>query len=291
MIASTAHLARHAREHGFAVAAVNVLDDLSMRAAIAAAVERSSPLIVQVSVKTLRSVGLELMTTMFRLAAEPAPVPLALHLDHCPDRSVISACVAAGWSSVLFDASDRDLEQAERETSEVVTEAHAAGVDVESEIENIVGVEDDIGSDVAVHGYTVQVLADVATRTGTDLLAPQLGTAHGLYTATPVLLPERVRELAALTDRPVVLHGGTGLSEEDFRTFIAAGISKINISTGLKMAYMRAAQAHTATAEATGRWDPPSMFRDVATAVQTEVAGHLDVFGSSGRADGMGTGR
>ena len=291
MIASTAHLARHAREHGFAVAAVNILDDLSLRAAVAAAVERSAPLIVQVSVKTVRSLGLELMTTMFRLAAEPVPVPVALHLDHCPDRSVISGCVAAGWSSVLFDASDRDLGQAERETAEVVAEAHAAGVDVESEIENIVGVEDGVGSDVAVHGYSAQVLAEVAERTGADLLAPQLGTAHGLYTAAPVLLPDRVRELVALTDRPVVLHGGTGLSDEDFRTFIAAGVSKINISTGLKMAYMRAAQAHTAHAERSGRWDPPSMFRDISTAVQTEVAAHLDVFGSSGQAEAMGGGR
>ncbi|HEY3436737.1 MAG TPA: class II fructose-bisphosphate aldolase [Actinotalea sp.] len=284
MIASTARLARHARANGYAVAAVNILDDLSLRAVIAAAVERSSPVIVQVSVKTVKSVGVELMTTMFRLAAEPARVPVALHLDHCPDRSVISACVAAHWSSVLFDASDRDLAQAERETAEVVAEAHAAGVDVESEIENIVGVEDGIGSDVAIHGYTARVLVDVADRTGTDLLAPQLGTAHGVYTAAPVLLPERVRELVSMTDRPIVLHGGTGLSDEDFHTFIAAGISKINISTGLKLAYMRAAQAHTAKAEATGKWDPPSMFRDISAAVQQETSGRLDVFGSSGQA-------
>ena len=291
MIASTASLARHGRENGYAVAAVNIVDDLSLRAVIAAAVDRSSPLIVQLSVKTLRSIGVELATTMFRLAAGPAPVPVALHLDHCPDRAVISACVAAGWSSVLFDASDRDLAQAEQETAEVVAEAHAAGVDVESEIENIVGVEDDIGSDEAVHGYSAQVLVDVADRTDTDLLAPQLGTAHGLYSAAPVLLPERVRELVALTDRPIVLHGGTGLTESDFHTFIAAGISKINISTGLKRAYMRAAQAHTATAQATGKWDPPSMFRDITAAVQAETAGHLDVFGSSGRAESAAAAR
>lgn len=284
MIASTAHLARHAREHGYAVAAINILDDLSLRAVVAAAVDRSSPVIVQVSVKTVRSIGIELMTTMFRLAAAPAPVPVALHLDHCPDRAVLSACIAAGWSSVLFDASDRELAQAEQETAEVVAEAHAHGVDVESEIENIVGVEDDIGSDEAVHAYSTQTLVDVAERTGTDLLAPQLGTAHGLYARTPVLLPERVRELAALTDRPIVLHGGTGLSGDDFRAFIDAGIPKINISTGLKLAYMRAAQAHTATAETTGRWDPPSLFRDITAAAQAEAAGHLDAFGSTGRA-------
>ncbi|WP_066581606.1 class II fructose-bisphosphate aldolase [Cellulomonas timonensis] len=285
MIASTAQLAEHGRAHGYAVAAVNILDDLSLRAAVDAAVVRSSPLIVQVSVKTVRSIGVELLTTMFRLAARDVPVPVSLHLDHCPDRDVISSVVAAGWSSVLFDASDRGLEQAEQETAEVVLQAHAAGCDVESEIENIVGVEDDIGSDESVHAYTVQTLAEVARRTGVDLLAPQLGTAHGLYTSAPVLLPERARELATLTDLPIVLHGGTGLADADFRAFIDAGVSKINISTGLKVAYMRAAQAATARAEETGKWDPPTMFRDIHAAVQAEVAGRLDAFGSSGQAE------
>ncbi len=286
MIASTAQLCEHGRAHGYAVAAVNILDDLSLRAAIDAAVARSSPLIVQVSVKTVRSIGVKLLTTMFRLAASDVRVPVALHLDHCPDRGVISAVVAAGWSSVLFDASDRDLDQAEFETTEVVLEAHRAGCDVESEIENIVGVEDDIGSDESAHAYSVQTLAEVAARTGVDLLAPQLGTAHGLYSSAPVLLPDRARQLAALTDLPIVLHGGTGLTDGDFRAFIDAGVSKINISTGLKMAYMRAAQAATAVAEETGRWDPPTMFRDIHQAVQAEVAGRLDAFGSSGQAEG-----
>jgi fructose-bisphosphate aldolase class II len=285
MIVSTAQLARHGRENGYAVAAVNILDDLSLRAVITAAVEASSPVIVQVSVKTVRSVGVDLMTTMFRAAAATAPVPFSLHLDHCPDRQVISDVVAAGWSSVLFDASDRDLAQAELETAEVVAEAHAAGIDVESEIENIIGVEDGVGSDTSLHSYSAEVLAELAERTGADMLAPQLGTAHGEYKRAPVLLPQRVRELTALTDRPIVLHGGTGLTEQDFRDFIDAGISKINISTGLKLAYMHAARDHLAKAEQTGRWDPPSMFAEISRAVKAEVTGRLHAFGSAGHAD------
>ncbi|KQT01164.1 class II fructose-bisphosphate aldolase [Cellulomonas sp. Leaf395] len=284
MISSTLTMTRTARERGYAVPAVNILDDLSLRAVIAAAVAASSPMIIQISVKTVRSIGTDLITTMFRHAAGDVAVPVALHLDHCPDRAVISDVVRAGWSSVLFDASDRDLETAERETAEVVSEAHAAGVDVESEIENIIGVEDGVGSDVSLHSYDVGTLAAVAQRTGVDLLAPQLGTAHGEYTAQPVLLPERVRELAALTDRPIVLHGGTGLSAEDFATFIAAGVSKINISTGVKVAYMRSAEKHLAEARATNRWDPPSMFRDISAAVQAAIAVHIEEFGAAGRA-------
>lgn len=285
MIASTLRLAQHAQAHGYAVAAVNVLDDLSLRAVVDAAAAAHSPVIVQVSVKTVRSVGVDLMTAIFRNAAEPAPVPVALHLDHCPDRQVIADVIAAGWSSVLFDASDRDLAQAEKETAEVVTAAHAVGVDVESEIENIIGVEDGVGSDSALHAYSVAELAGVAERTGVDLLAPQLGTAHGEYRSAPVLRPERVRELRALTARPVVLHGGTGLTESDFRMFIDAGVAKINISTGLKLAYMHSALAHLRGADESGRWDPPSMFRDIGAAVRTEVSRYLEIFGSAGQAD------
>ncbi len=286
MIASTLALARHGREHGYAVPAVNVLDDISLRAVVAAAVERSAPMIIQVSVKTVRQIGTPLTTAMFEAGARDVPVPVALHLDHCPDRAVISDVVAAGWSSVLFDASNRDLADAERETAEVVAEAHARGVDVESEIENIVGVEDGVGSDVALHSYSVEQLAEVAKRTGVDLIAPQLGTAHGQYTAKPVLLPQRVRELAALIDIPIVLHGGTGLAPEDFRAFIEAGASKINISTAVKMAYMKAAAAHLDGARQRNAWDPPTMFREIQTAVTDAIATHIDWFGAAGQADG-----
>lgn len=284
MIASTLTLARHARQHGYAVPAVNVLDDISLRAVVAAAVEASSPMIVQISVKTVKQIGTGLTTAMFRAGAADAPVPVALHLDHCPDRTVISDVVAAGWSSVLFDASDRDLVDAERETSEVVAEAHAKGVEVESEIENIIGVEDGVGSDVALHAYTVEQLADIARRTGVDLLAPQLGTAHGPYAARPVLLPGRVRELARLTDKPIVLHGGTGLSPEDFRAFIDAGVSKVNISTAVKMAYMKAAATHLDVAREKDRWDPSTMFREISAAVQDAIATHIEWFGAAGQA-------
>ena len=126
--------------------------------------------------------------------------------------------------------------------------------------------------------------SSLAASTGVDLLAPQLGTAHGEYKAQPVLLPDRVRELAALTDRPIVLHGGTGLSADDFATFISAGVSKINISTGVKVAYMRSAEQHLAEARAKDKWDPPSMFRDISAAVQAAIAVHLEEFGSAGKA-------
>lgn len=282
--ASTLSLVRHARTNGYAVPAVNVVDDLSMRAVIAAAVKADAPLIVQISVKTTRTVGIPEITDMFSHATRDVPVPVALHLDHCPDRAVLDAVIGVGWSSVLFDASDRDLDAARRETAEVVAQAHAAGVAVESEIENIIGVEDGVGSDEAKHSYSVQQLADVAEATGADLLAPQLGTAHGLYKSSPELLFDRASELDRLSGRPVVLHGGTGLDEADFRLFIEAGVSKINISTAVKLAYMKAAAVHLDGAREKNKWDPPSLFADISAAVEAEIADLIAVFGAAGQA-------
>jgi fructose-bisphosphate aldolase class II len=214
-------------------------------------------------------------------------VPVSLHLDHCPDRSFITLAIENGWSSVLFDASDRDLEQAWQETKEVVAEAHAKGVGVECEIENIVGVEDGVGSDEPGHAYSSEQLVEVVSTTGADLLAPQLGTAHGLYKASPVLLFDRVTELGKLSPVPVVLHGGTGLTDDDFRRFITNGVAKVNLSTTLKLTYMRAAQAHIAQAETKGKWEPVKMFDDITAAVKTTVREHMDQLGSTGKAAGV----
>lgn len=287
-IANTLALVAAAEEVGYAVPAINIFDDLSIRAVVAAAEEIGSPVILQTSVKTVKSMGAAQLASLVHAVARNASVPVALHLDHCPDREVITQAIAAGWSSVLFDASDLPLEQARSETAEVVAEAHTAGVSVESEIENIIGVEDGVGSDEARHSYAVVELLEVARETGTDMLAPALGTAHGLYKADPVLRVDRVRELRKLTDMPIVLHGGTGLTDEDFRAFIDAGVSKINISTALKLAYMKGCQAHIAEAERTGKWEPVKMFDQISRSVQDVVASHIVIFGSAGVASVQG---
>ena len=283
-VASTLDLVTAGRDAGYAVPAVNIVDELSIRAVVAAAEDTNSPVILQTSVKTVRSIGADLLQTMVRASAEPARVPVSLHLDHCPDRGVISETIAAGWSSVLFDASDRELGKAWQETAEVVLEAHAAGAAVECEIENITGVEDGVGSAHAVEPYADDALATFARDTGSDMLAPALGTAHGLYKDAPVLRPDRVRELRRLTDMPIVLHGGTGLSEEDFRAFIEAGVSKINISTALKRSYMQASLDHLLEAQRIDKWEPLRMFDQVFAAVRDEIAVHARMFGSAGKA-------
>lgn len=288
MLAPTLDLVRAAQDAGYAVPAFNVFDDLSLRAVLAGAADVASPVIVQLSVKTVRHHGLTHVTDLVRAAAADVPVPVALHLDHCPHIDLVREVLAAGWSSALFDASDRPLVQAERETAELARAAHDAGAALESEVENIVGVEDGVGSDEAVHAYTVEQLAAVAASTCADLLAPALGTSHGRYTSRPVLLPDRAREVREATGRPVVLHGGTGLTDQEFGAFVAAGVSKINVSTSVKLAYLETAAAFLDRARAGGSWEPLGMFDDITAAVRGNVARHCRVFGSAGRVPGGG---
>jgi fructose-bisphosphate aldolase class II len=129
----------------------------------------------------------------------------------------------------------------------------------------------------------VDKLIEVAVDTGTDMIAPQLGTAHGQYKSTPVLRQDRAAEFTAKTDLPVVLHGGTGLAAEDFHSFIDAGIAKINISTALKYAYMQGSLAHLKECEANDKWDPVKLFNAIEANVATVIGENFEIFRSAGK--------
>ncbi|MBX9245633.1 class II fructose-bisphosphate aldolase [Actinotalea ferrariae] len=268
----------------YGVGAFNVVDDLSTEAVLAAAAEENAPVILQTSVKTVRQYGRARLFAIVTAFMRDAPVPVSLHLDHCPDRAVITDCLQGGWSSVLFDAHELDVAENLRQTTEVVAEARRHGAHVEGEIEGIQGVEDGIGSDAAPAVQTLEVAVDFITRTGVDCFAPAIGNAHGQYKAAPTLDHQRVSDLVAATGIPMALHGGTGLSPEQFQDLISRGCAKVNISTGLKEAYMRSALEFLRGAEAKGSWDPPSLFRHQRAAVMEMAREHIRIFGSSGRA-------
>src|SRR4029453_584345 len=137
-----------------------VVNDLSIEAVLAAAVEERAPVILQTSVKTVPMYGRRQGFGIFEALVRDVDVPVTLHLDHCPDRTVISDCLAGGWNSVLFDAHELDVAENLRQTTEVVAEARKAGAHVEGEIEGIQGVEDDIGSDDASVVQSLEVAAE-----------------------------------------------------------------------------------------------------------------------------------
>jgi fructose-bisphosphate aldolase, class II len=281
-IAPTKTMVERALVGGYAVPAFNVFNDLTMEAVLAAAAELRSPVIVQTSVKTVRSMGSALLMAMWRAMTSDVPVPVALHLDHCPDRQVISECLAAGWSSVLFDASTLSLEENRRQCIEVVREAGRYGAHVEGEIEAIQGVEDGVGSDEASRGVSLEAAVDFIEATGVDIFAPSIGNAHGLYHAPPKLDAQRVSDLKAATGVPMALHGGTGLSAAQFADLISRGCSKVNISTAVKVAFMESTRQYLV--EHPDEADPPRLFRHARSAVVETAKDHIRMVGSEGRA-------
>jgi fructose-bisphosphate aldolase class II len=273
-----------AYKDGYGVAAINIVNDLSLQAVLDAAVELRAPIIVQTSVKTVKSIGRDVLFAMWESMTAGIPVPVTLHLDHCPERSVISACLERGWNSVLFDAHELPVEENKRQTAEVVAEARRYGANVEGEIEGIQGVEDDIGSDEASEQQSLEVAVDFIKSTGVDCFAPAIGNAHGVYAAEPKLDSQRVTDLVEATGVPMALHGGSGMSPAQFSDLISRGCPKVNISTALKVVYMQSNLAFLEQARQQDKWDPPSLFTHVHGAVKQMAADHIRLFGSEGKA-------
>jgi len=267
----------------YGVPAINVFNDLTLEAVLAAAVEKSSPLIVQTSVKTVKSIGVDVLYSMWTSMTAGIEVPVTLHLDHCPEREVVTTCLDRGWNSVLFDASYLPVEENTRQTIEVVAEARRHGAHVEGEIESITGVEDGIGSDTEARRQDLQVALDFLDATQVDVFAPSIGNAHGTYKAAPTLDFQRVSDIVAAHPIPIALHGGSGLSDEQFRDLIDRGCAKVNISTALKETFMKSSLAFLQETAAKDKWDPPSLFRSVRQEAIDMTGSLMDLFGSSGR--------
>jgi ketose-bisphosphate aldolase len=280
-VVPTQEILQRAFHDRYGVAAINVVNELTMEAVLAAAEEAGAPLIVQTSVKTVKQIGLEVLFQTWLELTRSITVPVALHLDHCPEREVISACLARGWNSVLFDASKLSVEENRRQCIEVVAEARRYGAAVEGEIEGITGVEDGVGADAPSAIQSLDLVVDFITGTGVDCFAPAIGNAHGMYRTTPHLDNERVSEIVAAVPIPIALHGGTGMAPSQFSDLIARGCAKVNISTALKITFMKSGYdfmtAHP------GEYDPPSLFREQRAAVMAMARDHIRMFGSEGK--------
>jgi len=281
-IVPTQAILQHAFRERYGVAAINIVNDLSLEAVLAAAEEMRAPLIVQTSVKTVKMAGADVLYAMWVEMTRHITVPVALHLDHCPEREIISACLAKGWNSVLFDASKLSVDENRRQCIEVVAEAKRHGAAVEGEIEGIQGVEDDIGSNAASPVQTLDVALDFIRSTGIDCFAPAIGNAHGAYRTTPTLDGQRVSDIVSAEPIPIALHGGTGMTPAQFSDLIARGSAKVDISTALKIRFMQSGYDHM-TAHP-GEYDPPALFRAQRAAVIEMAKDHMRLFGSEGRA-------
>jgi fructose-bisphosphate aldolase class II len=230
-------LLSQARKEHFAIGAFNIFDYLTTRAAIDAANAANTPILLQTSVGTVKKFGPQALFDMMNLLRKKSAVPVLIHLDHCTDPALAKACVDAGWDSVMIDMSAKALDENIAVTADVGEYAHKREVCVEGELGVIKGVEEEISSDVEKLASYEDCLRFLEG-SGVDAFAPAIGTAHGLYKSEVKLNYDLVKKLADTTSTPVVVHGGTGLSDEQFARLIACGASKINVSTALKYAYI-----------------------------------------------------
>jgi fructose-bisphosphate aldolase class II len=283
-VVSLKEILDHAFEDRYGVAAFNVVNDLTLEAVLAAAVELRAPVIVQTSVKTVKSIGRDVLFGMWTSMTEGIEVPVTLHLDHCPDRAVITSCLEAGWNSVLFDNSAMPVAENLIQTKEVVAEARRHGAHVEGEIEGIKGVEDGVGSDEESSQQSLAVALDFIRSTGIDCFAPAIGNAHGMYASEPKLDAQRVSDIVEAEPIPIALHGGSGMTDAQFTDLISRGCAKVNISTALKRRFMKANLAFLKDAEAADKWDPPSLFKHVRSDIVKMASDHIRRFGSEGKA-------
>ena len=266
----------------YGVGAFNIVNDLTMAAVLDAAVDSKSPVIIQVSVKTVKMWGAKMLQQMFAEMASRRPIPATLHLDHCPDVELIRTCVEAGWNSALFDASSLSYQDNLRLCKDLVAFAKKHGAGIEGELEAVRGIEDEVGSDLEGELVPVERCVEFIEATGIDCFAPAIGTAHGLYKAEPKINFDRVEAIVARCPTPIVLHGGTGLSSDTFKRLITAGCAKVNISTMLKITFADSLRSYLGAKPK--EYDPMKLQKAVHTDLIKMAKGFMETFGSPGRA-------
>lgn len=233
MLVNLDYVLDDAKKNGYGVGLFNTTDTDMLEGAIAAAEENKSPIIIGTAEVLLPYGELKLLAPSIIAAAKRATVPVVVHYDH---GLTFDRCIEAlklGFSSIMFDGSLKDYDTNIKETREIVKIAHSFGATVEGEIGHVGQAADADGG--ALH-TTVEEAKQYLADTGVDALAIAIGTAHGAYKQQPKLNFERLAEIKAAVDVPLVLHGGSGLTDDDFKTAVRTGISKVNIFTDLCLA-------------------------------------------------------
>lgn len=229
---------KRADEEKYAIPHFNYSDIWDMTAIVKAAEEMKSPVILAGVPKVTNALGMSVVGAMARAMAESASVPVYLHLDHSVDVDICKAACNEQFSTVMIDGSKESLERNIQMVKEVVEYAHPRGVFVEGEIGKIKGNTEE--SQYANGDFLVQVddAVKLVRETGVDILAVGIGTAHGFYKGKPELNFQRLAEVNEALEIPLVLHGGTGIPEEDVRKAIENGINKVNVGTIIKYTYL-----------------------------------------------------
>ena len=230
MLVNMRNLLSDAQKGNYAVGSFSVANMEMVLGVLKAAEELCAPVILQIAEVRLKQSPLELIGPLMVAAAKHANTPVAVHFDHGKTEKKIRTALELGFTSVMFDGSYLPLEENITETKKIVSMAKQYGAATEAEI-GCVGGSEDGSEDIAINCTKPDDAVRFAAETAVDALAVAIGNAHGNYKSTPKLRFDILEECAKKVRAPLVLHGGTGISPEDFRRCAKTGIKKINIAT------------------------------------------------------------
>ncbi|MDH5190080.1 MAG: ketose-bisphosphate aldolase [Gammaproteobacteria bacterium] len=277
---------QHAYANGYAVGGFDLVSLDFIEAIMAAAEAKQSPVILSLAESHFEYYDFRLAMQAAELAAQRASVPVAIHLDHGASFESAVTAINAGCNGVMVDASQESFNGNVALTQKVVNMAHQCGVPVEGELGYVAGVE---GDDAEKHPgdvvYTsVEEAKTYVAQTQVDFLAVSIGTVHGRMQGEPVLDFDRLKQINDALNIPLVIHGGTGLSDDQFKQLIANGVAKINYYTALADA---AGAQMCANVKANARAGYTGIVAGIQDAIRNEVERCMDLWGSSGKADAV----
>lgn len=278
MLVNMKEMLNRAKKENYAVAHFNINNLEWTRFILEACAENESPVILGVSEGAIKYMGgySVVSSLVYNLVEElNIKIPVALHLDHGSSVESCKKAIDVGFTSVMIDGSKYTLEENIQMTNEVVTYAHPKNVTVEAEIGAIGGEEDGIANEML---YATVKDAVILSKTGIDFLAPALGSVHGLYKGEPHLNFERMKEISEVTNLPLVLHGGTGIPDEQIKKAIESGICKLNINTELQIAWTKAVREFLDTDKKV--YDPRKVIKSGEIAIKEAIKQKLELLGS-----------
>lgn len=287
MLVSAKEMLDKAYENGYAIAHFNTNNLEWTRAILEAAEEKKTAVMIASSEGAAKYMGgFNVVVNLVRAMHDDLniTVPVAIHLDHGTYEGA-KACIEAGFTSVMFDGSSLPLEENLEKTREIVELAHSKGISVEAEVGGIGGEEDGVAS--------MGELADVEeckkiAATGIDFLAAGIGNIHGVYPDNwQGLNFDRLKEISDAVKMPLVLHGGTGIPEDQIKKAISLGVSKINVNTECQLAFAKATREYIeAGKDKKGKgYDPRKLLAPGKEAIKEVLYQKIDMMGSEGSAN------
>ena len=288
MLVSMKEMLADAKAKHYAIPAFDISNYEMMRAVLDVCEQERSPALLMGLEVDFEGKGRELLASMVRAASEIYTIPVCFHLDHATSLEAIKAAVAVGFSSVMYDGSELPFAENAKRTAEVVAFAHENGVTVEAELGHVGNAM--VGNEKATvfdeNAEDTLTLPEEVVRfvemTDVDALAVAIGTSHGVYKKTPTLRIDRLDEITAVCDRPLVLHGGSGTPDDQMKEAILHGVTKINIYSDVVGAMNTALRDKLNTITNPSTW-PVFVFADAREAMKKVIREKIRIFGSNGR--------